>query len=269
MRCNAFNKKDHRRCRLQVCPGMVTCKIHRNYYSDWLETHTGFHPLIVSKREIEEYTYQIKNRLVVIPDSYISELEVYYAEYYYFLIHHTGCHAHLNIECLTNIIKRYSYILFNTNNDVEIILEIMDRIIPLFTDPKSIARIFNILWTEFVWNCVSRSTLVGDAVQQFHHIFLHPCWKPLLYIGSFLEFHKAMWKNQILEFVENEWMQLDRIWTFEIFKRMLEEFKDYLKRITVTRMNITRREILEASLTPRRIKYLLEQGYTLDEIFQE
>lgn len=269
MRCNAFNKKDHRQCRLHACPQSLTCRIHRNYYKDWLETHPGFHPLLVSKREMEEYCYQIKNRFIIIPDSYIAGLEVYYAEYYLFLVIHTGCPAHLNTECLTSITKRYCYILFNTNNDAETMLEIMDRLCVLFTDVKSIARIFNIVWTEFVWNCVSHGTHVADAIQQFHHIFLNPCWRPLLYIELLFEFHKGMWQRRVMEFEENEWIVIDRSWTFEIFKRMLEEFRDYLKRITVAHMNIIRQELMEKSLTPKRLNYLLDKGYTLEEIFQE
>ena len=105
--CLAFGIKDKRRCRLQKVPGEKTCKTHHTYYKNWFKTHPGFTSFKrLTKRQLNEYIFQIEGKHVEITEAYIKSLHVSYIEYYVFLltykpyspsIHPQMIHAYLDI----------------------------------------------------------------------------------------------------------------------------------------------------------------------------
>jgi hypothetical protein len=65
--CCAFDKTDHRRCRLMREQDKLTCKIHKLYYADWLYNHPPLTNVQMTPRKTEEYSFQLKNGYASIP----------------------------------------------------------------------------------------------------------------------------------------------------------------------------------------------------------
>ena len=85
--CLAFGVEDKRRCRLQKVPGEKTCKTHHNYYKNWFKTHRGFTCFNkLTKRQLNEYIFQIEGNHVEITETYVKSLRVCYLDYYVFLL---------------------------------------------------------------------------------------------------------------------------------------------------------------------------------------
>lgn len=62
--CCAFDKSDHRRCRLTREDGKLTCKIHKTYYTRWLVYNEALPNHLLTKRKHEEHTFQFRNGYV-------------------------------------------------------------------------------------------------------------------------------------------------------------------------------------------------------------
>lgn len=65
--CCAFDRTDHRRCRLTREQDILTCKIHKTYYANWHHDHPPLTNTQLSQRKSEELVFQLKNGYINIP----------------------------------------------------------------------------------------------------------------------------------------------------------------------------------------------------------
>lgn len=107
--CTAFTS-DHRRCRLEAVKEQGTvCKIHKNYYKDWLARNPPPPALrSIAKRKREEYEFQILNHHVVPPYDYIYSLPGYaYLTDVFVLYCKAGANPEWNKELFVLVIRQH------------------------------------------------------------------------------------------------------------------------------------------------------------------
>ncbi len=263
-RCLAFTK-DHRRCRLVREEDSKTCSYHKHYFSHWLETHEGFHSVHSSKREIEEYTFQIVNKHVHIPESYVAELGRYYRGYYLFLLKHTGYSASVNMKVLTYSVKSHSWTIFMSKNH-RAAKEYCKELLPLFTDPRSIFICFCILWQEMVETYRFYKDEGNYFPTRFRHVFFSPAWRPILFNRDLWYTIQSIWEDNITrEGFQAQHMHPDlrfkEEWSRERFQDMLYEMTAHHQTKLKERIQPFKEELIAAALHPRRVeRWINEYG---------
>jgi len=92
LQCLAYTN-DHRRCRLERANGR-TCRIHRNYYKEWLVKHPlNSYYTYNSIRKFNEIVFQLQYGDIVVNEEYIMyNFGLFHLTEYMFLI----LHAHIN-----------------------------------------------------------------------------------------------------------------------------------------------------------------------------
>ena len=262
-RCLAFTK-DHRRCRLQREDESKTCPYHKDYFSRWLETHKGFHSVHSSKREIEEYKFQITNNHVHIPESYVAELGRYYRGYYLFLLKHTGYFATVNTRVLSYSVKSHSWSIFSSKNH-RAAKEYYKELLPLFTDPTSIFVCFCILWEEMVEMYRFYKDDGQKFMSRFRHVFFSPAWRPILFNRDLWYVIQSIWedvakKEEFQAQHINPTLRFKEEWSRERFQDMLYEFTVHHQTKLKERIQPFKEELMAAAWHPNRVEKWLEAG---------
>ena len=256
-RCLAFTK-DHRRCRLQREDESNTCPYHKDYFSRWLETHEGFHSVHSSKREIEEYKFQIINKHVHIPEYYISKLSLFDYEYYNFLIRHTKHSAVANRDLLMYSVHSLGFTIFISKRH-KAAKEYCKKLFPLFTDPISILICFQGLWHEMVKTYRSYTDEETQYMTRFRNVFFSPMWRPIVLNSNLWYAIETVWElvlrneEEIARHLNLESRYIEQ-WSRERFQDMLYEMIVYHQKKMKERIQPFKEELMAAAWHPKRVE---------------
>lgn len=263
IQCLAFTK-DHRRCRLQRDDGQQTCEYHKEYFLKWLETHKGFHHAISSKRQMEEYRFQICNHHVTIPESYIATLTIHYQAYYEFLVKETGCSSLVNHRCFKYGIDTLSWAIFIETNLART-KRLFNSLAHFFTDVESILFCFRLFWKEMVETF--RFYKADDEMYQkrFQQVFYSPVWRPILFNKELWYTIQTVWEeNQRREIEQgilmNRALELKEQWSRERFQDMLYTMTAFHQKKMKGRIQPFKEELIAAAWHPKRVERWLEMG---------
>ncbi len=261
-RCLAFTK-EHRRCRLEREEGSKTCPYHRTYFSRWLETHKGFHRAYSSQREMAEYHFQIVNKHVHIPESYVAQLGRMYTGYYLFLIEQTGVSASVNLPLVRYVVKCDSWTIFVTEHH-SIANHYFKRLAPLFTDPTSILVCFRVLWQEMVETYRFYKDEGNHFPTRFRHVFFSPVWRPILFNKDLWYIIQTIWEDNVTrEEHQAQHMHPDlrfkEEWSRERFQDMLYEMTVHHQTKLKERIQPFKEELIATAMHPRRVERLINE----------
>jgi len=119
MNCLGYTS-DHRRCRLKKI-NEKTCKIHRNYYTDWLLKHPlNSYTSYSSQRKINELIFQLSHGHVSINQEYITgNFSLHHMLEYSFLITYAYINPLWHLGLFNNYIKSSK---FNNLHDINLML---------------------------------------------------------------------------------------------------------------------------------------------------
>lgn len=261
--CLAFTK-EHRRCRLQKEEGQRTCPYHKEYFSRWFHTRKGFHRAVSSKREIEEYRFQICKKHVTVPESHIASLDVNYSEYYRWLLEHTDYSATANRRCLKYCVDTLSWSIF-IDASLSRTKRLFNSLAYLFTDVESIQICFELFWKEMV---ETFRFYKGDSqffTQRFRQVFYSPVWRPILFRKDLWFCIQEIWEqNHEREAQQrvnmNPHLQFKGEWSRERFQDMLYEMTMFHQTKIKERIQPFKEELMAAAWHPRRVEKWLELG---------
>jgi hypothetical protein len=262
-RCMAFNKKDKKQCRLYKRPNQKTCYIHRNYYKNWLEARwknilqKSFNG--ISKRELEEWTFQLNHRAIKIPVEYVQTLNFFDENFIYnydFLIRYTDISPMENVYGFLQCIKyRLSYLDLST---FDVGLE------PYMKDWSCCLFIFAIL----IENILARS---NGSTASFLLKMLQCCrsdsWKQLLYSTKFKYlFHE--YGNELqrylgivyYDFIATDVMSLEK----NPIECLIKNFNMRHSYDIQRRCLVYKQELIAAFWKPSRIQKWLDNGLDID-----
>lgn len=288
--CTAFNKKDHRRCRLRKMENEHTCKIHRNYYHNWFQTHPEFcvwNP--PSERLLEEYSFQIKNKYVKIPLSYMLSLnDTYHSDYYIFLMKYSEHKGNVNIHCFEKHIYTLVKHIFHNTDYMGYLLYIK----PLFTDHETTFQIFETFWYLFIYNCIVHNKNKNSILEIVENIFSKSCWKNILFHTRLQESiikiynivlqilrniqqnnnpnrmiylpHITMEEVGIIQDTNLEYVEEE--WSLMYFIGLFSRIKGFQKNGVQKRVGRYKEEMIAYIYNPIRIEKYLENGYTFDDL---
>jgi len=106
--CKAFTE-DRRRCRLSCLSGKNTCRIHKNYFTNWFQKH-GYLSLEQmenrNSRKFREFNFVISNKFIQIPELYVRDIPLLddYVPFYVWLCKH-GADPFWNLQCFMKTIN--------------------------------------------------------------------------------------------------------------------------------------------------------------------
>ena len=198
MNCLGYTS-DHRRCRLKKI-NERTCKIHRNYYTDWLVKH----PLnsvtsYLSSRKINELIFQLSHKHVIIDKSYILDnFSLHHMLEYSFLITHAHINPLWHLGLFNNYIKSSK---FNSLDSINIIL----------VSSEVCLEVLRILPKNMDWSLILES----------------PSWKYLMcspvLSERFPEKQKSLMAEQVNTLSELKGELLSYVWNPERFDKWKHE----------------------------------------------
>lgn len=184
--CCAFDKSDHRRCRLICQQGKLTCSIHKSYYTKWIQDHPPLTDAHFTKRKQEEYTFQLKNGFVILPPSYYTYLLssnsiISYKVLTRILLEHTNFTLADYPDAIREIVtfEIHPYVHFS----LEAHLERLQSLTYLFKDAKTLA-----IFLEFLMEY-----LVNSMFMTSDHIHISLVFSTILH-GS-LPWHYLLYSN--------------------------------------------------------------------------
>ena len=164
LQCLGYTK-DHRRCRLDRI-NEKTCKIHRNYYTNWLVKHPiNIH--YISQRKINEIIFQLESGNIVINKEYVkANVRFYEHDKYLFLINH----AKINPLWSTEVFQSY----LETSLDTSILIS-----------TETCIEALRYLFKKENWE-----------LWKWDEILFSPCWKQIMFSSIFIdEINKAPRNN--------------------------------------------------------------------------
>jgi hypothetical protein len=264
-KCMAFTKTDKKRCRLYKRPNEQTCYIHRKYYKDWLEkrwkiiVQKSFNG--ISKRELDEWIFQLKHRTVVIPVEYVQTLNFFDANFIYnydFLIRYTDISPMENVYGFLQCMKRRLEFLDLIAFDVGLEPYMKDWTCCLF------------IFSSLIEHILIRS---NGSTATFLLKILQCCrsdpWKQMLYSNKFRYlFHEYNTELQRhLELIYYDFIATDEL-SFEknpidcLIKNFNMRHAFDIKR----RCMIYKQELIAAVWKPSRVQKWLDNGLGLDFI---
>ena len=264
--CLAF-AKDHRRCRLEKEEGQQTCPYHKEYFSRWFDTRKGFHRAVSSKREIEEYHFQICKKHVTVPESHIASLDVNYSEYYTWLLEHTDYPATVNRRCLKYCVDTLSWSIFIAKR-LDSTKRLFNSLAYLFTDVETIQICFELFWEEMVDTFRFYKGSEQFYTQRFRQVFYSPVWRPILFQKDLWYCIQIIWEKNL----EREAQQLANMnphlhfkeeWSRERFQDLLYEMTVFHQTKIKERIQPFKEELIAAAWHPRRVERWIEK-YGLD-----
>jgi hypothetical protein len=289
-RCHAFGTHDIRRCRLQRTPGQKTCIIHKNYYKDW---HRKNNPQYNSFRDLSirkqiEHIYQVQNKLVDIPESWIQKLHLYDDDYFDLYIKYTDYSPLLNKPCFETGVNRYLFDYYykdpqTANREFEYLKEfdIFEDTLEMYMKNIESTRQIITFISKFIiirkiikdFDDIDESIpLVLEDIELYRQIFMTSLlihlntdgFKPLLYsinLGEYIlpKFLQQKIQNHIpelMEFYHAEFLgRPDNIISNII--RCFNRFHSFEIR---QRCKIFKEELIQKAWHPKRIEKYVEMG---------
>jgi hypothetical protein len=214
-----------------------------------------------------EYKFQIVNKHVHIPESYVAQLGRIYAGYYLFLIEQTGYPASVNLPLVRYIVKSESWLIFVTQYHT-VAKQYWTRLAPLFTDPTSILVCFRVLWEEMVETYRFYKDEGNHFLTRFRHVFFSPVWRPIIFHANLWYIIQTIWEqNANEEEFRAQNMHPDlrfkEEWSRERFQDMLYEMTVHHQTKLKERIQPFKEELIAAAMHPRRVERLINE-YGID-----
>ena len=276
--CHAFGKRDVRRCRLECEPGKKTCKVHRNYYLYWFDTHPPFihgdKPL--TNRKYEEYRFQIQQGHVQITKEYIESLPLNAFPYYAFILLHTDISPSVSKRMLRSYMTELLKPAYSDDIDTlsgSFRSSIQNAFTLLLRDQLSCTYVFEHI-IKFIFKYVILEHAFGitnDALDYVLQVLLleSPHWTQLVH-STVLE---TMYSAECKTFYEgypdtSSYKQLVRTAIDPVMIPFLKLFHTTHKSRLEDTIRPIKEELIAEACHPKRLHFLLEKGHTVDDIFE-
>lgn len=258
--CLAFSQKDHRRCRLRRLYGEKTCYVHRKYYSDWFVNHQPWYRLAwLSEREKAEFTFQISQGHIYIPEHHVRQLQPNLEEYYRFLVKYAKIPVQWNMNCLTNSLLMTMKRMFqevegaeneitfylNTANDCSLVLqELIDAWVRILVQ----IRQDSLAWMSYPTAYRYLSLLVQKNEQ----------WRQIAFSG---ELEKWLVKKASIPHVAGSFLAMvDALYLRPLQEDFPKMFKEWCKKGIRQQMNHFKEELMQVTWHPDKVSAMLEAG---------
>lgn len=249
MQCCAFSKSDKRRCRLERESEKLTCHIHRNYYTNWLEKCKPiFKWESLSSREKDEIIFQISNRYVEIPEEIIKSLSPGHIGFFKILMQYTDHSPLLNYFCLNNFIEK---IISDVKyyNEIEFVIK----------DPKSAYMTIYILQKSLVY-------FSNESIEQYFSLLTNftdqENFRNILYSSYNQNIFKA--NRDFFTMVTPFFPELftPGLWDAENghIRKWIIQFNSVHSKRLLQRISVFKEELLANAWHPSRVNKWLESG---------
>lgn len=257
--CCGFTTKGHRRCRLARQSKSLTCYIHRNYYKDWLNTHS---PLVVyenlSQREKEEFEFQLKHRYVTIPETMVCQLTTYQRGYYEVFMKYTDHSASLHPLCLNEVFLTSMTTMLNFDhsaNYMELYLK----------DTDSCICVLTICMHHLIWGAS------GDPEKfiEYLQIYTRPeSWRQLIFATAIEEcfLQKSDSLRQTAPYSFELWDPFHIQMPEGLVQNFIKEFNLYHSNQIKKRCAIFKEELVATAWRPSRVEAWVEAGMNLEDL---
>jgi hypothetical protein len=256
--CCGFTTKGHRRCRLERQSNSLTCYIHRNYYRDWSNRNE---PLVLyenlSKREREEYEFQLKHRYVYISEQQVIQLTEYQRGYFEVFMKYTDHSSSLNQVCLNDIfsysVSRRQY--EDSANYMELYLK----------DADSCICLLDICMRHLIWVANGDPEAYIDFLK---HYTLPESWRQLLFSTSleqcFLE--KADYIRRNAPYAFEVWDPFHIQMINGLVHLFIKLFNSHHSNQIKKRCAIFKEELVATAWRPSRVEAWVEAGMNLEDL---
>jgi hypothetical protein len=242
-------------------PNQKTCCIHKNYYKDWLTKHPPFYDTDhISIRQLKEYIFQLKNRHVILSESFLTGLAVPYFQYYAFVMRYSDFPIILNSHCFYTLMASVPRSLCSAahNNLLQLFIKHLVELAFFLKDPKSCSVVLGYVLYECGRYFIQFNVPFDTGTFILTNLFELPGWRYLLY-----------WKG-LDEALTKIWDVLtvpgSTFWTIDVFRQHLHLFHMYHGSSIRIHSNLFKEELIANVLHPRRVQRLLDLGYSLDDI---
>lgn len=260
-RCQGFSH-DHRQCRLRRNKG-ATCKIHQNYFVNWFVTHPSGIPGYRSSRQIYEYEYVLKNRLVKIPQDHMDFLQNVwinldnYSEYLIFIAKYSDYDLLRVPRALKYYTNKWCTDIINYILTEELIKShVLDTIGIFLTNHKVSLEILMYIIETLMNQYVRSHNLVELSLAHIKERFLCimyvvPQWKQLLFSQDLVNL-----KNIFIEKF-GKLSQLKEAFFTQVVDTVMEGFNSCHKFVIYYNIYKLKRELIAEVLHPDRIQKLI------------
>jgi hypothetical protein len=162
--CCAFDRKDHRRCRLTCEEGKLTCKIHKTYYTNWYHDHPPLANSQLSQRKTEELIFQFQNGYVKYSASglwFLTSAAYFeiYSNYILLLVKHTDLSLADYPLYIDHLIR--THIGSRINLSVEDQMVGWQELLPYLKD----AETMHVFLEAVVENLINQAFMIQDPIQ--------------------------------------------------------------------------------------------------------
>ena len=255
-RCQGFSK-DHRQCRLRHSKGL-TCNIHQKYLVNWFLTHPSAIWTHRSSREIYEYEYVLKNRLVTIPEDHMDFLENswidvrHYSEYLTFIAKYSEYDLLRIPRSLRYLVNRWCDDLLNHIQVDTRVQPLLDKIGSFLTNHKVCFELLNYI-IESLMNHYLRTYDIPFMKERFSCImYMIPQWKQILHSNELLNLRENFVKKfGPLSILKEEFFT-------EVVDNVIIEFNNCHRFAIYYSIYKVKKDLLEEVLHPDRIMKLIE-----------
>ena len=257
--CCGFTSKGHRRCRLERQPKSLTCYIHRNYYKGWEDRNS---PLVMyehlSKREKDEYEFQLKHRYVTIPETHVRYLTEFQRGYYEVFMKYTDHSASLNPVCLNDIFYppisgRITYQASATYMEMYL------------KDAESCICVLDVYMRHLIW--VANGD--PDIYIEFLQIYTRPeLWRQLLFSTDLEQcfMNKSEYIRQNARYAYEVWDPLHIQLPDGLVQLFIKEFNSYHSNPIKKRCAVFKEELIANAWRPSRVEAWVEAGVNLEDL---
>jgi hypothetical protein len=276
-RCHAFGHKDIRRCRLERLPEQKTCSIHKNYYKDWLLKNGRSDWQLLTKRQQNEYVYQIENHLIDIPEYYIKNLNMFDTEYFTIIMKLTHNSPSLNLPCLKSCVRKYLFCYCNFPLDVNNREEYCNTLEPYTKNVDSSFFTLSVISDFMIERCIHSNIHINS----FHNAVLASYNPRMIPEMSYSYFRCLLFSNKLKKcFITDEIKKKVQTTAPEFIEfyneASLQETENPINKLVATfnqihskeikkRCAIYKEELIKKVWHPSRIQKLLDMGYDICE----
>lgn len=261
--CCAFDRSDHRRCRLIREPEKLTCKIHKTYYVNWHTKHPPLIDILLSKRIEEEYRFQYKNGYVELDYpgllNFAMNVNVNsYRKYFRILLETTS----FSLKDCPYILSTLIATDFGPNIPMpfETHLATITSLMYVFKDPETLLMFLEHLTIYIVNYSFTSTTHSHTALTYSTIVNSHLPWSSLLYADSISQ----ILPRTIRYFHENFGLTQEHRDFIDQFTKLyleptLDNFHHSHRHLIRYRCEQIKEELIAEVCHPRRIQKLIDQ----------
>ena len=265
-RCQGFSMEDHRQCRLRRTKGL-TCNIHQKYLVNWFVTHPSAIWLHRSKREIYEYEYVLKNRLVTVPEDHMDFLENVwinpqnYSEYLLLIAKYSDYDLLRIPRALKSEVSKFIMDITNYIRVEDLITSYnLEKFTPFIKNHKVAYQILKYIIQDLMRHYTEAYVEVYVPVDFFKErfsyiIYMISEWKSLIYSSKLRELRDEILREPVSPAI----MAIRQVFYTEAIDTVMNEFNNCHKFAIYYNVNKFKGDLIAEVLHPDRIEKLIRE----------